>query len=598
MPRSAASLPTRSDPRRAGLLVAALLVLGLAAVPAAQGAQATVAVPASPTFSATIDPFAQYEVENTCSPTAKPGALFVQALLKKTYGSAISSNIVRACTSADSGHEEGRALDWMVSYKNDAQRAMAKAFLGWLQATDSHGNADAMVRRLGIQYIIWNNRMWRAYDPSRGWSEYSNCLSTAWAGSSYDTTCHRNHIHLSFSWDGAYERTSFYSGYVACPSFPTPAAAPALPTAGGDFVAVTPRRVLNTATGTGSAYGACRVRAQTRFDVPVLGRGGVPASGVTAVVLRVTVVRPDSATQLWVWPTGTARTGHAVLAANPGVASALVTVPVGSGGKVSLQHNSGMALFQADVEGYYLAPGTAGSELHPMTRSRVVSSVTVPAGGSLSVDLGKASGVAQVASGLLSVSVLASTGNGSLYAALPGGPTPPRAAMSFTAGRARTSTVLARAVLGVAELRNPSTSAVTVNVDVQGVFAPASVPGGARFVPVVRRRLVDTQADYGVVGPMTAGRAVTFQAAGRAGVPSTGVAAVLVAGRAINPDASTAETMWPGGLTRPSVTQLTPAATEPAGDLMVVVPGSTGRIGVRNAAGTTDLTVDAAGYFL
>jgi hypothetical protein len=30
---------------------------------------------------------------------------------------------------------------------------------------------------------------------------------------------------------------------------------------------------------------------------------------------------------------------------------------------------------------------------------------------------------------------------------------------------------------------------------------------------------------------------------------------------------------------------------------MVVVPGSTGRIGVRNAAGTTDLTVDAAGYF-
>ena len=57
-----------------------------------------------------------------------------------------------------------------------------------------------MARRFGIMYIIWNHKMWRAYDPGRGWAPYSG------------VSPHTDHIHFSFTWDGAYGRTSWWTG--------------------------------------------------------------------------------------------------------------------------------------------------------------------------------------------------------------------------------------------------------------------------------------------------------------------------------------------------------------------------------------------------
>ncbi|MGH8970712.1 MAG: hypothetical protein ACRDV1_12265, partial [Actinomycetes bacterium] len=208
----------------------AVVVLAVAAlVPAVTPAHAA-ATPAIPTFSPAIDPYARYEAESGCSPTEKPGPQMLRSILTKTYGTSISTNIVRPCSASSSGHEEGRSLDWTTSVRVAAQKEMATAFIGWLLAKDGYGSTHAMVRRLGIQYVIWNNRMWRAYDPGRGWAEYSGCLATAKAGKAYDNACHRNHVHVSFSWDGAYKRTSYATGYVACPSFPSVPTPAALPT--------------------------------------------------------------------------------------------------------------------------------------------------------------------------------------------------------------------------------------------------------------------------------------------------------------------------------------------------------------------------------
>jgi peptidoglycan hydrolase-like protein with peptidoglycan-binding domain len=57
-----------------------------------------------------------------------------------------------------------------------------------------------MAKRFGINYIIWNRQMWRAYDPARGWAPY------------YGVSPHTDHIHFSFNWDGAYKRTSWWTG--------------------------------------------------------------------------------------------------------------------------------------------------------------------------------------------------------------------------------------------------------------------------------------------------------------------------------------------------------------------------------------------------
>jgi hypothetical protein len=96
------------------------------------------------------------------------------------------------------------------------------------------------------------------------------------------------------------------------------------------------------------------VGAGEHIDVSVTGVGGVPASGVTAVVLNVTAVFPSSQTHITVWPAGTTMPVASSLNASPGwVVPNLVVAKVGANGKVSLYNNSGTVDLLADVVGYY-----------------------------------------------------------------------------------------------------------------------------------------------------------------------------------------------------------------------------------------------------
>lgn len=359
--------------------VTAALVIGAAVMAGpADPAAATTVTPTARDFSAAIDALPTWERESGCSPTEKPGARYLRRLLLTTYGQ-ISSNIVRACSGADSGHEEGRALDWMTSARVPAQKEIAEAFVAWLQAPDGFGNPEAMARRLGISYVIWNSRTWRAYDPDRGWTEYSRCLHKKMKKRAFDNTCHRTHVHISFSWDGALKRTSFYTGFVACPEsvpvvqppvlglppygggqVPPPGLPPSSTTVDvdpvtGPVVALPAARILNTAHGRGTAAGPCRVHPGVPFDLPVLGVGGVPVSGVAAVQLKVRLGRPDAPAELRAWPTGTPETADAVAMDETGRV-AVVTVPVGASGQVTLALDGAMAHLRADVLGYVPAP--------------------------------------------------------------------------------------------------------------------------------------------------------------------------------------------------------------------------------------------------
>jgi hypothetical protein len=355
-------------------LVVALAVSSLGVGLAQAGPAAAVAVtPTDKSFSTAIDAYPRWERESSCDPVEKRGPKYLRKLLLATYG-AVSSNIVRPCTAADSGHEEGRALDWMVNVRVPEQKAMGDALVAWLQAPDGYGNPEAMARRLGISYVIWNNQTWRAYDPARGWTEYNGCLAKKKQKKLWDNTCHRTHVHVSFTWDGANKRTSYYTGYVACPAplvvTPTPGwppvATPTVPTVPsvpvvpvvpvtGPVLPLPPSRVLGTQLGTGTPTGPCRVHPDVRLDVAVGGQAGVPLEGVAAVVLRVRVVRPDAAFQLRVWPAGsTMPVDPAVMDASGKVTE--VTVPLGVGGQVSLQLSGAMAHLRADVLGYIAQP--------------------------------------------------------------------------------------------------------------------------------------------------------------------------------------------------------------------------------------------------
>ncbi|HSA51661.1 MAG TPA: hypothetical protein VLH10_16320, partial [Yinghuangia sp.] len=120
-------------------------------------------------YTAAIEPLAGYVGQTTCSPGAKPGTTAFANLLLRTYPSSRSLGISRACNvGGKSEHKEGRAFDWGVSVHNAKDRRAVNALMKWLLKKDAYGNRHAMARRLGIQYMIWNRRIWGAYAAGSG----------------------------------------------------------------------------------------------------------------------------------------------------------------------------------------------------------------------------------------------------------------------------------------------------------------------------------------------------------------------------------------------------------------------------------------------
>ena len=204
----------------AGAVVALGTALGpvpvaTAATSAAVGAPGPV-VPAAPAgLPAGMEALAAYVPAVSCDSTDKPGSTSLGRLLEATYPGTTYA-VSRPCGSdvmSTTEHYDGRAVDWFTDVRTPEGKARGDALVNWLTATDARGNVAANARRLGVMYIIWNNRIWGAYRLADGWRPYSGCAATPSPAS--DTTCHRNHVHLSLSWAGAMGRTSWWTGTVA-----------------------------------------------------------------------------------------------------------------------------------------------------------------------------------------------------------------------------------------------------------------------------------------------------------------------------------------------------------------------------------------------
>ena len=127
--------------------------------------------------------------------------------------------------------------------------------------------------------------------------------------------------------------------------------------AAGSFVSLPPARVLDSRANTG-VTGPIKAGATASFQV--LNKGGVPATGVSAVIINITVVAPATAGYLTAWAAGAAKPAASNLNFSAGqTIPNLVVVPVGAGGKVSLYNGStGTIGVLGDIAGYFLA-GTA-----------------------------------------------------------------------------------------------------------------------------------------------------------------------------------------------------------------------------------------------
>lgn len=594
--------PVGMIPRRSGtiaVLTVLALVLGTVVV-LASAASAAAPEPATPSFGRQIDPLAGYDPQRTCSPDAKPGTLAFADLIRKTYGSTQSIGISRACsTGGTSEHKEGRALDWMRNMRVTAEREQVDALVTWLMRTDQYGNTYAMVRRLGVMYMIWKSRIWRAYDPTRGggsgWTEYSSCLSR-YTSSRYDTMCHRDHLHISMSWPGARAQTSWYTGAsqpTACTTTGT-AQPPTLPTAPTRFVPLTQARIVNTVTGIGVGVTDCRLVAQHPSVFQVTGRGGVPASGVSAVAVQVRLHKPSQSASLTAFPAGAAQpAGFTVSAPAGSTRTATTVLPVSPDGKIATSLSAGTAEFSLDVLGHY--PASGGAPYRVARQERVIThtlqadqTVVVPLGGHAGIPT---SGVAGVVLGG-HVWAPAAAGGIAAWSAAASAQPPGVSALTFSAGSTRSARLVVPSTGGgQIKLHNRSASPVKLSLDTVGWFGRT----GFSYQATRSRLVMDTGTNLGVRGAFTADRTATLPVAG-VSAPADVHAVVLQVG-AVVPSANTRLTAWANGNPRPAAGAFYPRAGETQAQVVIVRVGQGGRVALHNRSGTVHLRANLLGYY-
>ncbi|MEV6523762.1 right-handed parallel beta-helix repeat-containing protein [Longispora sp. NPDC051575] len=188
------------------------------------------------------------------------------------------------------------------------------------------------------------------------------------------------------------------------------------------FVPQDPVRVLDTRERTG-VDSTTPVAPGGTLTLPVTGRAGVPATGVTAVTLNVTATAPTAAGFLTVYPNGRPLPNASTLNWTPGLTVPnLVVVPVVNG-KVDFRNTgAGTVHLVADLVGYHTTDvGDAFHAHAPQrlldTRERIGTAGTtpVPPNGEIMLDLrGLAGRTGPITAVVLNVTVTGPTAHGFL----------------------------------------------------------------------------------------------------------------------------------------------------------------------------------------
>lgn len=371
------------------------------------------------------------------------------------------------------------------------------------------------------------------------------------------------------------------------------------------FVPLTPARVLDTRPGAstvdGQYVGMGPVGAGASTKVAVLGRGGVPTSGVSAVVLNVTGVAPTAPTFLTAYPSGVAVPSASTLNLLPGqVLANGAVVKVGTDGAVKVYNAAGATNVVLDVTGYYPTGGSYVS-LTPArvtdTRPGATTTDGAEAGaGPLSPNTWRdvtVAGRAGVPTTGIDAVVVNLTGvaptAGTFLTAYPAGVAVPAAkTQRVPAGGVVPNLAVVKLGTGGKIRVHNSAGSTNVVVDVLGY-----VPTGTSYTPMVPTRLFDTRTPGSPIG---AGGTFDLTIAGRPGIPSDATA-VIVNLTGVTPSASTFLSVYPAGTTRPNSSTVNVAAGDTRANAAYVKLNQFGGLTIYNAVGSTHATLDILGYF-
>ncbi|MER8046106.1 FlgD immunoglobulin-like domain containing protein [Streptomyces sp. NPDC094032] len=360
-----------------------------------------------------------------------------------------------------------------------------------------------------------------------------------------------------------------------------------LTTLPGTYTPVTPARLMDTRSGLGVPK--AKIGAGKTVSLKATGAGGVPATGVTAVVLNVTATNATAGSFVSAYPSGTRRVYASNLNFKAGQTSAnLVTVPVVNG-RIDFYNHSGSVDLLADVAGYY-TEGTAGSRYQPVTPKRLmdtrngtgVAQAKLAANSTVTLPVTEPGATAVV----LNVTATNPTAT-SFVSAYPYGTARTAASnLNFTARQTVPNLVVVPVKDGKVTFYNRA-GTVDLLADVAGYYKKDT---GSVFTGTQPRRLLDTRIGTGVAkGKVGAGKTVSLDVDPK-------YTAVVLNVTATNPTATGFVSVYPYGTARTAASNLNFVAGQTVPNL-VVVPVKDGKVTFYNHSGTVDLLADMAGYY-
>jgi hypothetical protein len=374
----------------------------------------------------------------------------------------------------------------------------------------------------------------------------------------------------------------------------------------GQYYPIAPVSVLDTRSSSPLAAGA-----STSYSV--LGQGGVPASGVTAVYLAVTAASPSASGCL---------VDYAGTASDPGIcntsfqsginATTTDVVAVGTDGTVAVANqSSGTVNAVVRVLGYFGdgSAAAAGDTYVPVTEAVALDTrsgigapeAQVPAGGSVTIQLAGEDGIPADAAGVSLYVGAADAAQSGWVSVYPSDSSDDETSvLSYRATDVNRDLVFSQlGTAGAVTITNEGAGAADLIANVVGYFvSPTASEAGATFRPLSAQRLVDTRT----TSPLAAGASLTFQATEVDGVPSTGVSEVAESVAALSPTASGYLTVYAAGGTDPNQ----PGVNFTGGDsqdndlaaavVSAVAPDGEETI-TNHSSGTVNVVVSTRGYF-
>jgi hypothetical protein len=350
------------------------------------------------------------------------------------------------------------------------------------------------------------------------------------------------------------------------------------------FVAVTPRRVLDTRTsGTPVGQGG---------TVTVDLSGQTPADAV-AVVLNVTGTAPTAVTYVTVYPSDESLPESSNLNLTGGQTRAnAVTVALSTDRHVTLYNRAGDTHLVADLAGYYATD--RGSGFVAQVPVRVLDTRTGPPvgpGGVVDVNLHLPSSDRPTAV-VLNVTAVNATANTVVTAYTTGQPVPLTSSLNLGPNEAVPNqvTVALNGTRRVSLFNKHGT--VHLIADLVGYYRTGQ---GSDFVAVAPIRSMDTRPDSS--GPRPGGSVVSLTGWG----PDIDAVAANLTGT--SPTAAQYVVAWPGGNPRPNASTLSLVPGQTAANAVTVgidydPARSDYAVNFGNNTGYVDLIFDIAGFFV